>query len=112
MSMSFGSERSRIAALAPTIIFAPAGRPGVEQQHGQLPGGLALSSRVDAEISAACRQGFNVEAGSSFEVSGRDGGIPPRGEAGLMSVMDPRRREPTEDESCSWPSGLSTSGLA
>jgi hypothetical protein len=48
----------------------------MEQHHGQLPGALAMPSRNDAQIQAACEKHVGVEAGSPREVTGRNEGLP------------------------------------
>ena len=51
-------------------------QPDVEQHDEQLQGALALPSRTDAQVQAACRRYGGFEAGSPLEVTSRDDGVP------------------------------------
>lgn len=66
----------------------PGEQPGVEQFVGQLPGDLALSSRIDAEIPAARCRCFIVQTGSSFEVFRGNIRASPNGGAGASMLTD------------------------
>jgi hypothetical protein len=61
----------------------------LEQHDEQLQGALALPSRADAQVPAACRRGDGVEAGSPREITRRDDRLPQRHQARICDGLAP-----------------------